>query len=132
MATHQGSTPTGTSWTSVLASPATLNTLTELLSGLTLHTSALSLVMAIGLAVVAEAVPAAVAVAKTRPFARSPALHEATRAIAPRTRRPPQAFRLLRIRPPFWLGGLVHTARRASPARPPSAALRCGFAVSAS
>ena len=54
IATHQGSLPTGISSTFVLASAATLNTETELLSGLTLQTYVSSLVMAIGLERVAD------------------------------------------------------------------------------
>ena len=49
MATHHGSVPTGISATFSFASPATSNTDTELLSGFTLQTNLLSLVIAIGL-----------------------------------------------------------------------------------
>src|SRR5262245_65997877 len=90
MATHHGSMPTATSATFTFASLATLKTATELLSGLTLHTSAPSLVIAIGLECVDEMPVWAVATRGPLPVQRSPAFQEPPTAIAPRTRSPSQ------------------------------------------
>src|SRR5262245_13369416 len=100
MATHHGSMPTGISAVLVLASPATLKTETELLSGLTLQTSASSPVMAMGLECVGVDAVWAVADRNTRPAPGSPAFHRPTMPMAPITRTHPHLFRPLCIAPP--------------------------------
>src|SRR5262245_54342517 len=99
MATHHGSVPTRTSAIFWFASPATLKTDTELLSGFTLHTNGLSLVIAMGLERVADV--AAVATRAPLPTHGSPRLHEPAMTITPRASNHIHTFRLLRIRPPF-------------------------------